>query len=179
MQKTDSIIDQSPIQENLHSLLPLLIRLVRNTESEFVWNQLVSQYHYLGYKNVLGRRLKYLVFSHQQPIAALSWSAPAFKLRARDCFIGWSVPQRNLYINRLVNNSRFLICPWVKVPHLASYILAHTIRQLRLDWPKCFGQQLFLLETYVNPQRFKGTCYKAANWISLGQTSGYGKLGKT
>ena len=172
-------MDPSPIQENLHSLLPLSIRLVRNTESELFWNQLVSQYHYLGYKNLLGRRLKYLVFSHQRPIAALSWSAPAFKLRARDCFIGWSVQQRKQYINRLVNNSRFLICPWVKVPHLASYILAHNIRQLRLDWPKWFGPQLFLLETFVNSQRFKGTSYKAANWISLGQTSGYGKQGKT
>ena len=179
MQKTDYRIDQSLIQGNLHSLLPLSIQLVSNTDLELFWNYLVSQYHYLGYKNLLGRRLKYLVFSHDRPIAALSWSAPALKLRARDCYIGWSVNQRNLYINRLVNNSRFLIYPWVKVPHLASYILARNVRQLRGDWPKYIGPQLFLLETYVNSKRFKGTSYKAANWISLGPTSGYGKQGNT
>ena len=174
-----NFIERSPIENDLQALLPLSLILVSDTEREPLWDQLVAQYHYLGYRNLLGRRLKYLVFSGSRPLAALSWSAPALKLQARDRFIGWSVEQRKQFINRLVNNSRFLIFPWIRVPHLASYILARNVRQLASDWKSRFGHSLFLLETYVDSHRFRGTSYRAANWLSIGRTSGYGKRGNT
>ena len=171
--------DSIRVEGKLHSLLPLSFTVVSKTDLEAYWNQLVAKYHYLGYRNLLGRRLKYLVWSGDQPVAALSWSAPAVKLQARDCFIGWSPEQRKRYLHRMVNNSRFLIFPWVRVPHLASYVLARNIRQLKRDWEERFGCSLFLLETYVDPQRFHGTSYKAANWVSIGPTSGFSKQGES
>jgi len=179
MATTFTKIDVSPIKGKLQSLLPLSFTVVSQTEYEFLWDQLVRKYHYLGCKKLLGHRLKYLVFAQERPVAALSWSAPALKVRARDHFIGWSEEQRKKHFNQLVNNSRFLILPWVKVRHLASYILSRTIRQLTADWRDRFGQKLLLLETYVDSCRFQGTSYKAANWIHIGRTSGYGKQGKS
>lgn len=162
----------------LRSLCPLSIRIVSQTESEFLWDQLVRQYHYLGYQRLLGHRLKYLVFAQGRPVAALSWSAPARKLRVRDHFIGWSEEQRRKHLHRIANNSRFLILPWVKVPHLASHVLGRTTRQLARDWYERFGHNLLLVETYVDSSHFEGTSYKAANWIHVGRTAGYGKQGK-
>ena len=171
--------DKNLITGSLPSLLPLCFTLVSDTDLEEHWNEWVAQYHYLGYKNLLGRRLKYLVWSGENPVAALSWSAPAAKVRARDCYIGWSPEQRKQFIHRVVNNSRFLIFPWIRVPHLASYVLARNIRQLKQDWQDRFGHSLFLLETYVDSQRFHGTSYKAANWIPIGKTSGFSKQGQS
>lgn len=172
-------IERSPIECDLQALLPLSLTIVSDTELESLWDQLVAEYHYLGYRNLLGRRLKYLVFSGSCPLAALSWSAPARKLQARDRFIGWSVEQRKKFIDRVVNNSRFLIFPWIRVPHLASYILARNVRRLAPDWKNRFGRSPYLLETYVDNRRFRGTSYRAANWHSVGQTSGYSKQGDT
>jgi SRSO17 transposase len=179
MQEAPGWIDTRRIEGNLQSLLPLIIRIVSETGWEPYWNELVARYHYLGYRNLLGRRLKYLVWSEERPVAALSWSAAAVKLRARDCFIGWSPEQRKQFLPQVVNNSRFLILPWVRIPHLASYVLARTIRQLSGDWQERFGQCPWLLETYVDGRRFKGTSYKAANWIAIGHTSGFSKRGTT
>jgi len=115
-------IDTTPISATLRSLPTLSLKLVSRSDLEPLWDHLVSTYHYLGYRRLLGHRLKYLVFTHDRPLAALSWSAPALKLRVRDTFIGWSDEQRKEYLNRIANNSRFLILPWVRVPHLASHI---------------------------------------------------------
>mgnify|MGYP001061603971 CR=1 FL=1 len=133
---------------------------------------LVKQYHYLGYQNLLGHRLKYLALSGTHPVAALSWSAAALKVGVRDRFIGWSEEQKKTYLDRIANNSRFLIFPWVLVPHLASHVLSLNIRRLARDWEQQFHHPLWLLETFVDPSRFKGTSYKAANWKGIGQTLG-------
>lgn len=175
----DAKVDAEPICGPLKSLPPISLKLVSQTESEPLWDRLVSRYHYLGYQNLLGRRLKYLCFIQDRPVSALSWSAPALKLRVRDHFIGWSHLQRKEYLHRIANNSRFLILPWVRVPHLASHVLSHNIRRLKKDWPERFNHPLWMLETFVDPRYFKGTSYKAANWNFLGHTHGSSKQGQT
>jgi len=161
----------------LKSLRPITLELVSGTDLEPVWDYLVKQYHYLGYQKLLGHRLKYLALVGEHPVAALSWSAAALKIGVRDRFIGWSEAQRKSFLDRIANNSRFLIFPWVLVPHLASHVLSLNIRRLARDWERQFHQPLWLLETYVDPSRFKGTSYKAANWKCIGHTQGYGKEG--
>ena len=162
---------------SLKRLRPIGLELVSGSHLEPVWDYFVKQYHYLGYQKLLGHRLKYLAVVGEQPVAALSWSAAALKIGVRDRFIGWSEEQRNTYLDRIANNSRFVIFPWVLVPHLASHVLSLNIRRLRRDWEQHFGKPLWLLETFVDPSRFKGTSYKAANWKCIGHTQGYGKDG--
>jgi SRSO17 transposase len=166
-----------PLFGTLKSLRPVTLELVSGTELEPVWDYLVKQYHYLGYQKLLGHRLKYLALVGEHPVAALSWSAAALRVGVRDRFIGWSEEQRKTYLSRIANNSRFLICPWVRVPHLASHVLSLNIRRLARDWKQHFHQSLWLLETFVDPSRFEGTSYKAANWIFIGRTRGYSKEG--
>ena len=126
MQQTKIIAEYSapikakPIADQLHNLPPVSVKLISESYSEPLWDQLVRSYHYLGYQRLIGHRLKYLALIEDQPLAALSWSAPALKLAARDQFIGWSTTQRKLHLNQLTSNSRFLILPWVKIPNLAS-----------------------------------------------------------
>ncbi len=168
-------IDTEPVSATLNTLLPVTLELVSQSSLEPLWDQLVSQHHYLGYRKLLGHRLKYLAFIKDRPVAALSWSAPALKLHVRDSHIGWSDEQRKTCLKRIVNNSRFLILPWVKVLNLASHLLSLNISQLNKDWQKQFNQTLLLLETFVDPRHFKGTSYKAANWKFLGHTYGSGK----
>jgi hypothetical protein len=166
-----------PMVGALADFLPVSLQLVSHTPQEPLWDQLVRQYHYLGYRNLLGRRLKYLAFSKQRPVAALSWSAAALKTRARDEYIGWSDSQRREQLHRIANNSRFLILPWVRIPHLASHVLAQNLRRLRRDWFTHFRTDLLLAETFVDPLRFTATCYKAANWQRVGHTHGSTKQG--
>ena len=162
---------------SLRSLAPVKLELVSHSPFEPLWDSLVRQYHYLGYRRLLGHRLKYLAFIQGHPVAALSFSAPALKLGVRDRYIGWSAQQRKVYLPHLANNSRFLILPEVQVPHLASHVLALTVRRLNGDWEQHFHTTLWLLETFVDPGRFQGTSYKAANWHCLGPTGGFGKQG--
>jgi len=180
MSKFSSPLLKQPVETlcgSLKSLRPVTLELVSGSNLESVWDYLVKQYHYLSYQNLLGHRLKYLALSGEHPVAALSWSAAALKVGVRDRFIGWSEEQRKTYLGRIANNSRFLIFPWVLVPHLASHVLSLNIRRLSRDWEQHFDQPLWLLETFVDPSRFKGTSYKAANWKCIGQTQGYGKQG--
>jgi len=171
-------IDMEPIAGDLKTLGPVTLTLASEGTLESVWDQLVSQYHYLSYKKLLGHRLKYLAFMDQRPVAALSWSAPALKLRVRDHFIGWSDEQRKTHLNRIANNSRFLILPWVRVPNLASHVLSLNIDQIKKDWPLYFKTELVLLETFVDPRFFNAISYRAANWKFIGQTHGFTKKGK-
>jgi SRSO17 transposase len=172
-----SPIDTSPIRGELHAWPPLTVQVASQSSVEPLWDQLVRGYHYLGYQRLLGRRLKYLVCLQDRPVAALAFSAPARTLRVRDKYIGWSATQRKAHLDRLVNNSRFLILPWVAVKNLASHVLARVLARLPQDWAARFGIVLWLVETFVDPARFTGTCYRAANWHYLGQTSGHGKQG--
>ena len=171
-------IQTEPITAKLNTLPTVSVKLISGAVLEPLWDHLVQTYHYLGYQKLLGHRLKYLAFIEDRPVAALSWSAPALKLSARDCFIGWSADQRKRHLKQLAGNSRFLILPWVKIPNLASHVIAKNIAQLNMDWQRHFNHQLLLLETFVDGRYFKGTCYKAANWLHVGHSYGSSKQGK-
>lgn len=171
-------LDRNPIVDKGDVLKNIRLVLAEHNKLEESWDHLVKSHHYLGYRSLLGHRLKYLALLGNRPIAALSWSAPALRLAVRDRFIGWTNEQRKQYLNRIASNSRFLILPWVRIENLASHLLARNSAQLSEDWAKHFGQDLWLVETFVDPRKFKGTCYKAANWRLLGLTQGSTKQGK-
>ncbi|MBM4028135.1 MAG: DUF4338 domain-containing protein [Planctomycetes bacterium] len=168
-----------PIHASLPSLGPLRLEQVRRTPAESLFNSLIEQHHYLGYTQPVGEHLKYLVFAEEQLLACLAWSSAPRHLGPRDRFLGWSAPMRRRNIHLIANNLRFLVLPWVKVPHLASHILGRMARQLSADWERMYGHPLYFLETFVDPDRFRGTCYRAANWIVLGRTTGRGKDDQT
>jgi len=178
--KTNStiVIKAEPITDQLHNLPAVSVKMISESDLEPLWDQLVRSYHYLGYQRLIGHRLKYLALIEDQPVAALSWSAPALKLAARDQYIGWSAVQRKRHLDQLVSNSRFLILPWAKIPNLASHVLSLNIAQLKDDWQQHFNKQLLVLETFIDSRYFKGTCYKAANWLHVGDTYGSAKRGK-
>jgi len=171
-------LDVLPVHGTVHTLPPIDLQVVSQSCLESLWDDLVRRYHYLGFQRLLGHRLKYLAFIKDRPVAALSFSAPALKLRVRDHHIGWSAEQRQAHLERIVNNSRFLILPWVEVKNLASHLLARALARITHDWEERFRIRLWMVETFVDPARFAGTCYRAANWQYLGQTSGSGKAGK-
>jgi SRSO17 transposase len=163
---------------SVRSLPPVRMLSVGESDLEPVWDYYVRRFHYLGCRKLLGHRLKYLAVIENHPVAALSWSAPALKITDRDRFIGWSDDQRKNHLDRIANNSRFLILPWVDVRNLASHVLSLNIKRLVKDWEQRFGKKLWLLETFVDPSRYKGTSYKAANWHHVGKTNGFGKQGR-
>jgi len=169
-------LDVSPLCGELQAWRPLTVQAVSQSPLEPLWDALVRRYHYLGYQKLLGHRLKYLACLQDRPVAALAFSAPARTLRVRDKWIGWSTAQRKAHLDRVVNNSRFLILPWVQIPNLASQVLARTLARLPGDWAARFGTRLWLVETFVDPARFRGTCYRAANWLHVGQTAGRGRM---
>lgn len=169
------IVDQDPICLPIGDLLPLTFRQVRRTAEEATFNGLIQAHHYLGYTQPVGEHLKYLVHSRGKLLACLAWSSAPRHLGPRDRFIGWSKAQRQKNLRLVAYNPRFLILPWVSVPHLASHILGRMARILPLDWERIYGHEVLFLETFVDPTRYKGTCYRAANWIVLGQTTGRGK----
>jgi len=170
-------LDASPLRGAVHTWPPITVEVASHSPAEPLWDQLVRGHHYLGYQKLLGHRLKYLACLQGRPVAALSFSAPARVLRVRDRWIGWSAAQRQTHLPRVVNNSRFLILPWVAIPNLASHVLARTLARLPGDWVARFGTRPWLVETFVDPARFHGTCYRAANWQRLGPTFGSGKHG--
>ena len=164
--------DPTPIQSSLPELEPLRLVLVEKSESA-MWRQLMERFHYLGCRTPVGAHLRYFVKSGTgQILACLLWTSPAWKMAARDEWIGWNSQQRARNLQYIVNNSRFLILPSVHVKGLASTILARSARQLPQDWRLHYGYSPLLMETLVDASRFKGTCYRAANWIYLGQTAG-------
>ena len=181
---TDIMLDQSPIPGPLRTLMPLEIRQVRRTSLESLFNSLIERDHYLGYTQPVGEHLKYMVFSqdlsacgHAQagrPVACLVWSSAPWHMGPRDRFIGWSPAVRRANLHLLSCNTRFLILPWVHVPHLASHILGKMARRISADWQEIYNHPIHYLETFVDQERFSGTCYRAANWRHLGQTTGRG-----
>ncbi len=158
------------------ALHQLRLHLVQTRQESSLWNELVERYHYLKYKPLTGAQTRYLVFHEAHLLAVLGFSAAAWKVAPRDQFIGWDHRQRRRNLQRIVNNSRFLILPWVQVRNLASCILAAVSRRLPEDWRNRYGYEPVLLETFVDRDRFRGTCYRAANWIRIGETQGRGKL---
>jgi len=168
-------VDTQPLQARLAEIQPLQLRQVRRTPEEALFNSLLQQFHYLGYTQPVGEHLKYLVYACGRPVACLAWSSAPRHLGSRDRFIGWSAQARLKNIRLLAYNTRFLILPWVVVPQLASHLLGRIARQLPGDWERLYGHPIYFLETFIDPQRFRGTCYRAANWIYLGDTTGRGK----
>lgn len=171
---TDILVDRRPIGGALSELGALTFRQVRRCGEEPIFDGLMESHHYLGYTQPVGEHLKYLVYAGDRPVACLAWSSAPWHMGPRDRFIGWtpSVRRRNLHL--LAYNTRFLILPWVQVPHLASHILGQMARRLSGDWEALYDHPIYYLETFVDRERFAGTCYRAANWRCLGQTTGRG-----
>ena len=172
-------VDETPILTTLSSIEPLEIRQVRRSSFEEVFNSLMARHHYLGYCHPVGEHLKYIAFSEGRPIACLSWSSAPRHIGCRDKFIGWPADIRKKNLRLIVYNSRFLILPWVQVCCLASHLLGRMARVVSTDWQRVYNHSVYFLETFVDTQRFKGTCYQAANWIYLGETTGRGKNDQT
>lgn len=169
------LIDTTPLAMTLSALGPVEMQQVRRTADEPLFQSLMEQYHYLAYEQPVGEHLKYLVWAQQRPVACLAWSSPPRHLGARDRYIGWSQEARRRNLHLLAYNTRFLILPWVQVPHLASHILGRMAARISADWQAVYAHPIYLLETFVDPERFRGTCYRAANWKVLGETTGRGK----
>ncbi len=168
-------VDRTPVRTTLRELGPLAVVQVRRTDEEPLLNGLLEMYHYLGYTQPVGEHLKHLVYAGDRPVACFTWSSAPRHLGPRDRFIGWSAEARRRNIRFVAYNSRFLILPWVEVPHLASHLLGRMVRMLSGEWERVYGHPVHFAETFVHPERFRGTCYYAANWIRLGRTTGRGK----
>lgn len=173
-------VDQSGLSGNLAALKPIELLQVRRTAQEKLYNSLIEQHHYLGYSLQVGEHVKYIAYSHGRPVACIGWCSAPRHIGCRDLHIGWNKDQRKKNISLIATNTRFLILPWVKVPHLASHLLGLCARRIGRDWERFYNHKVVFLETFVDPERgFRGTCYKAANWVYLGQTTGRGKNDQT
>jgi hypothetical protein len=174
--KCPSDLDRSQISSPLKPLkTEIHIRQVRGTGEESFFNGLIGSFHYLGYHQGAGEQLKYLVFLDRRIIACAGFGCSAFKVACRDSFIGWDAAEKARNIGKVVNNSRFLILPWVRIPHLASFVLGGIVRRLSSDWTAYYGHPVVLAETFVDLERFTGICYRAAGWRCLGRTAGRGR----
>ena len=165
----------SPIECPLHQLQPVHVDPVSSAEERVQWRSLVEQHHYLGHRVPFGAHLRYLINSDHGVLGCIQFSSPAWRMRARDQWIGWDEEQRKRGLQQILCNSRFLILPWVRVPHLASHVLAKAAHRIVADWQAGYRVTPILLETLVDPARYRGTCYRAANWIEVGATSGRGR----
>ena len=170
-------IKEIPINCHINKLAPIRIKMVRHTDQEKFYDSLVEQYHYLGYTQIVGNHLKYMAFSGDIPVACIGWGSAAWAVQSREEFIGWTKSVKNKHLHFVVNNTRFLILPFVTVKCLASKILALNMKRISDDWIKIYNYPLYMLETFVEQDRFKGTCYKASNWVRVGETKGTSKKG--
>lgn len=172
-------IDRTPLCSTLRELGPIELRSVRRTPDEPLFNALLETHHYLGYTQPVGEHLKFVAFAGERPVACFAWSSAPRHLGPRDRWLGWSPRARRENIQLVAYNTRFLILPWVQVPHLASHLLGRMVRLLPAEWERAYGHPVCFAETFVDPERFRGTCYRAANWVFLGRTTGRGKADQT
>ncbi|MES9882535.1 MAG: Druantia anti-phage system protein DruA [Sedimenticola sp.] len=143
------------------------------SELDRLFRYLLSSHHYLGYKNTVGENMKYLIHDRDgRPLACILFGSAAWKCAARDIHVGWTAPMCERNLHYVTNNTRFLILPWVRVPHLASHILSRVVRRVSRDWMGKYTHPVYLLESFVDRSRYRGICYQAANWICTGQTTG-------
>jgi len=168
-------IDTTPLEGELRHIQPLEFVQVRRSGDEPLFNSLMEEHHYLGYEQPVGEHLKYLVWAQGRPMACAAWSSAPRHIGARDRYIGWNQEARRRNIRFVAYNTRFLLLPWVRVKHLASHILGRMATRISQDWQRMYGHPIYFLETFVDPERFRGTCYRAANWVWLGKTTGRGK----
>ena len=166
--------DTSPVRGDLKAIRPISLTVVeRGGPLADLWRTFLHRYHYLGFRTRVGKNIAYLAHDVRGlPVAALLFGAAAWKTAPRDAFIGWTAEERQRGLELIVNNMRFLIPPWVQVPHLASHVLALAMRRIGADWERRYGHPLALAETFVDLSRFRGTCYQAANWLYVGNTTG-------
>jgi len=169
------LMDMTPLSGALAEIRPVALQQVRKTADEPLFNSLMEQHHYLGYEQPVGEHLKYLVWTQGRPVACMAWSSAPRHLGSRDRYIGWSAEARRRNIRFIAYNTRFLILPWIRVPHLASHILGRVAAALSQDWERMYRHPVYFAETFIDPGRFRGTCYRAANWVALGWTTGRGK----
>lgn len=174
----------TPIEDCVGDLMPLSIEVVKDQGLLSLFGFLLSRYHYLGYRGSVGENMKYLVFDCRgRPLSCVLFGSAAWKVGCRDRYIGWDKADRPQRLHLVTNNMRFLVLPWVRVPHLASHVLGRIVRRIREDWEEIYGHEVVLLETFVDVSRFRGTCYRAANWRYVGRTTGrsrndrYGTIG--
>jgi hypothetical protein len=170
--------DTAPIHAELADLRPLSVSNVTGSKELVQFKSLLDQYHYLRYDRSIGENMKYMAYDHSgRPLACLLFGSAAWSCQGRDAYIGWSKSERAQGLRFLTNNSRYLILPWIHAPHLASHVLALVSRRIADDWRQKYGHPVYCLETFVETGRFKGTCYRAANWICAGVTTGRGRDG--
>ena len=167
-------VGSSPLEAPLGEIGAIELRQVRRTPEEALVDGLIAEYHYLGFARPVGEHLKYLVTAGGRPIACFCWTSSARHLGPRDRHIGWSAEARRANVELLAYQSRFLILPWVRVPHLASHLLGRMSARLSVDWLRQYAHPIYFTETFVDPGRYRGTCYRAANWTELGMTAGRG-----
>lgn len=170
---------EEPREGSLEALGALKIAQVRRSPQEALFNALIQQHHYLAYTQPVGEHLKYLFFAQGDPIGAMAWSSAPRHLAPRDRFIGWPPAARRANLHLIAYNTRFLILPWIRVRSLASHLLARIARRISADWQALYAHEILLLETFIDPARFRGVCYRAANWIHLGLSSGRGHNART
>ena len=172
--------DITPVEGTLAELMPLVVKIVAGKDKLKEFKSYIAQYHYLGYDRNIGENIKYFIYDRSgRPMACLMFGSAAWKCQSRDTYIGWDSVQRKFALKYMTNNSRFMICPGVHVPHLASHILSLVCRRISSDWVAKYGHPVYMLETYVECGRFRGTCYKGANWKYVGKTAGMGRNCKT
>lgn len=176
LRRTLSGEPQVPIMSTAGDLAPITLVRIKSREDSLLWNEFMERYHYLGYTPLPGAQIRYFIQSPQGLLGAIGFSAAAWKVQPRDSWIGWSKLVQKERLHLIVNNSRFLIFPWVNAKNLASHALALCAKQLPNDWQHTYGYSPVLMETFVEKNRFAGTCYKAANWVNVGVTKGRGKL---
>jgi hypothetical protein len=172
--RTEAAYETTAITGTVAALGPLSIELVRRQEGEALFAQLLRDHHYLGYSRPVGEHLKYLVRAGSRPVACLAWSSAPLKLALRDRFVGAPKEAYRHNLPQIAYNSRYLLVPWVSVRHLASHILGRIARRISADWENLYQHPVQLLESFVDTERFQGTCYRAANWICLGRSEGRG-----
>lgn len=180
LQKRTSEADPGePLRAALGELGEVCLSLVATTGESLLWNEYIDRYHYLGYRRLPGAQLRYIARANGRVMALLGLGAAAWKIAPRDTYIGWTPAARERQLHLVVNNARFLILPWVCVPHLASKLLGMVARRLPADWERRYSYRPVLMETFVEKERFSGTSYRAANWLCVGETQGRGKLDRT
>lgn len=178
--KFNYYVDDTPLVTDIQLVKSSLkIELVSRTELESLWNQLVKDFHYLGYKKTIGPRVKYLIWLGERPVCAISFNQAVYKIGVRDRFIDWNDDEKKKNLAHLLNNNRFLILPWVNIKNLASHIMALAIRRLKVDWLKIYNKEPYILETFVDQEKYNGTSYRASNWKYIGESGGYEKVGET
>ena len=180
-EKTDRTAPGGEVSGPLAALGPVRLELAGRGEEEGLWNEYVERYHYLGYRKPFGCPLRYLVRCERGVLGCVLLAGAAKAITVRDEWIGWTAEKRLRNLPWVVNNTRFLILPWVQVRHLASHVLGMVARQVAEDWYQRWGYRPVLMETFVDPRQFRGTCYRAAGWVELGRTTGEGlvRAGRT